>query len=228
MVALAVITFHELTGENALMLYSTEIFKKMASYKDGDNALSPRTGTILIGVFNLLAHVPAVYLIKRLPRRTLLIVGHLVISTCHLFVALFSAGSNDTGVIVMMIIYIVTYVITNGPLIWLYVSEIVVDAAFGICLFVLWSVILLLSLFTQPLMESFLKPTGVFLVFSFASLWGAHFAWRNVRETYNLSDKEKKKLYIPEAEGDASGNDRSFMKHFNSVTSTVDDDDDTK
>lgn len=39
---MAVIIFHELTGENAIMLYSTEIFKRMESYKDQDYALTPR------------------------------------------------------------------------------------------------------------------------------------------------------------------------------------------
>lgn len=31
-VAVCVIIFHELTGENAIMLYSTEMFKRMESY----------------------------------------------------------------------------------------------------------------------------------------------------------------------------------------------------
>ncbi len=42
LVAMGIIIFHELTGENAIMLYSTEIFKRMESYKDSDNALTPR------------------------------------------------------------------------------------------------------------------------------------------------------------------------------------------
>lgn len=183
LVALAVICFHEMTGENAIILYSTEIFKKMASYQDGDNAMSPRTGTMLIGVFNLLAHIPAVYLIKKLPRRTLLVWGHLIMGGCHFLVAIFAASGSDGGVICMVLLYMITYVITNGPIIWLYISEIVVDSALGVCLFVLWSMILLLSIFTAPLMDSFLKPTGVFLIFSVSSLWGAHFAWRSVKET---------------------------------------------
>ena len=155
-VALMVILFHELTGENAIMLYSTEIFKRMASYQDADNTISPRAGTILIGFFNLLAHIPSVYLIKKLPRRTLLVWGHVIIAICHIMVSIFAASTNDLGVIVMLIFYIVTYVIANGAIIWLYVSEIVVDSALGLCLFELWLIILLLSLFTAPLMESFL------------------------------------------------------------------------
>jgi hypothetical protein len=98
----------------------------------------------------------------------------------------------------MMLIFIVTYIITNGPIIWLYVSEIVVDAALGLCLGLLWSVILLLSIFTGPLMESFLKPTGLFWIFGLASFAGAWFVHTRVRETSGLSDREKKMLYLPE------------------------------
>ena len=194
-VALMMIVFHELTGENAIMLYSTEIFKKMSSYKDG-YALEPRTGTILIGVFNLLAHIPAIYLIKLLPRRILLVTGHLIMAACHILVGAFAAGSDDIGVIVMMIIFITTYVITTGPIIWLYVSEIVVDSALGVCLFTLWSMILLLSLFTNVLMESFLRPEGVFWIFGISSLFGAWFNYNYVKETSTLSDRGKKSLYM--------------------------------
>ncbi len=42
LVAVCVIIFHEMTGENAIMLYSTEMFKRMESYKDLVYALTPR------------------------------------------------------------------------------------------------------------------------------------------------------------------------------------------
>ena len=97
----------------------------------------------------------------------------------------------------MMILFISIYVITNGPIIWLYVSEIVSDTALGLCLFVLWSVILLLSFFTSPLMDSALHPEGVFWIFSISSFGGAVFAHFYVKETSGLSDKQKKMLYMP-------------------------------
>ena len=97
----------------------------------------------------------------------------------------------------MMILFMTIYVITNGPIIWLYISEVVVDSALGICLFVLWSVVLLLSLFTSPLMDSFLKPQGVFWIFSLSSFGGAFFTHFYVKETSGLNDKEKKMIYTP-------------------------------
>ena len=195
-IALGVIVFHELTGENAILLYSTEMFKRMASHQDG-YALSPREGTILVGAFYLLAHIPAIYFIKKLNRRVLLIWGHVLIAICHLMIGIFATTTYDSGVIAMVTIFMMIYVVTNGPIIWLYVSEIVVDAALGVCLFILWSVILLLSLFTSPLMESFLRPQGVFWIFGICSIGGAIFNYKYVKETNGLNDKEKKLLYTP-------------------------------
>lgn len=58
----------------------------------------------------------------------------------------------------MMISFIGTYEISNGPIIWLYVSEVVVDSALGLCIATLWGVVLIESLTTNYLMNSFLKP----------------------------------------------------------------------
>lgn len=133
-------------------------------------------------------------MIKKLPRRSLLITGHILIAICHILVGAFAAGSSNTGVITMIIIFMIVYVITNGPIIWLYVGEIVVDAGLGFCLFVLWMLILLLSLFTNLLMDIF-TPAGVFWIFGVISAVGAWFMFKYAKETTGLSDKEKKELY---------------------------------
>ncbi len=119
----------------------------------------------------------------------------MIIAVCHIFIGIFAATTNDLAVVIMMSIFMVAYVITNGPIIWLYVSEIVSDAALGFCLFVLWSFVLLLSLSTNFLMESFLRPQGVFWIFGAFSLGGAYFNYQFAKETHGLSDKEKKTLY---------------------------------
>lgn len=72
---------------------------------------------------------------------------------CHMLVGILSAAKSNGGVLTMILLFMIIYVITNGPIIWLYVSEIVSDAALGFCLFVLWSFILLLSLVTNSLMN---------------------------------------------------------------------------
>lgn len=83
------IIFHELTGINVIMLYSTEIFKTMKN-SEGENTIEPRTGTILVGFVDVVAATMAFYVVKRLGRRTLLLWGHIGIAICHGLVAYFN------------------------------------------------------------------------------------------------------------------------------------------
>ena len=151
-ITILLIVFHELTGINAIMLYSNEIFKQMSSA--GTSSISPRTGTYLVGLCNFLGQLFAVFIIRRFPRRTLLIPGHLLIALCHLLVGVCAIQGLDTGVLAMILLFLVVYEITNGPIIWLYVSEVVVDSALGVCIFSLWGVALLLTLTTNFMMKS--------------------------------------------------------------------------
>ena len=145
----ALIVFHELTGINAINLYSNQMFQQMA----GDKAtLTPRQGTYLLGIANMLGVIGAVYLVKRVSRRAMLVPGHVGMGVCHVLVGLFAVYKVNVGVVTMMVCFIMCYQFGNGPVIWLYASEVVVDTALGISICTLWSVVLLLSLTTNFLM----------------------------------------------------------------------------
>ena len=62
---------------------------------------------------------------------------------------------------------------------------------------VLWLVILLETLTTDPLMDSSFGSSGVFFMFGIFSLIGAIFVYFFVAETKDLTEKEKKSLYLP-------------------------------
>ena len=186
------ILFHELTGSNAINLYSNQMLTEI-----GTDSLTPRTGTILLGLFSLIGVILALIIIKKYPRRTLLIPGHIMIGVCHLGIAVFAAASVGEGVVACMIGFVICYRVFNGPVIWLYVSEVVVDTALGISIATLWTCALLVSLITPFLMASPLKPHGVFFLLSLISLCGALFCHFFVQETRGLTDKEKKSLYSP-------------------------------
>ena len=50
-----------------------------------------------------------------------------------------------------------------------------------------------------PLMESKLTPAGVFFMFSLFSFVAVFFVYFNIAETRGLTEKDKKRLYIPGA-----------------------------
>lgn len=96
----------------------------------------------------------------------------------------------------MILCFLVIYQIFNGPIIWLYLSEVAVDSALGICFLTLWGSMMLLTLATPYLMD-FLNPYGVFLLFGSMCMVGGVFCQFMVRETHGLIDKEKKIVYSP-------------------------------
>jgi MFS family permease len=139
----------------------------------------------------------AVLILKKIGRRTLLYSGHIVMAVCHALVGVFAFYNESVWVVVMMVAFVFFYQVMNGPVVWLYVSEVVVDTALGLAIFTLWATVLVLSLTTNFLMESALKPQGVFWIFAGISIFGSLFCFIFVRETKGLNDKDKKMLYSP-------------------------------
>ena len=68
------------------------------------------------------------------------------------------------------------------------------------CILVLYMTILLLSLTTQPLMNSALQPQGVFILLSVLSLVAFVVLYCFLGETMGLSKVEKKAIYVPGGE----------------------------
>ena len=73
------------------------------------------------------------------------------------------------------------------------------DIALGVSTQILWLVILVESVVTESLMQSALKPQGVFFMFGFFSACAVVFEYFFVAETKGLSEREKKGLYYPGA-----------------------------
>eukprot|EP00347_Sterkiella_histriomuscorum_P017146 403350492 len=158
---------------------------------------NPRNGTYFIGVSSMIGALIAVLILNKVGRRTLLMYGHVIMALCHFLIGLFAYLNYSQWVVGWMVSFILAYYITNGPVIWLYVSEVVVDTALGLCIFTLWGTVLVLSLTTNFLMESALRPCGVFWLFAVISVFGAIFCFIFIKETRGLNDKDKKMLYSP-------------------------------
>jgi SP family arabinose:H+ symporter-like MFS transporter len=179
-IALILIIFHELTGINAILIYSNVMLKNMS--KDG-SGLSPRVGTCLIGTACFVFAVVSLYSVGRFKRRQLLWPGHLLMALCHILVGICAIFNMSGLVLTFMIGFIAFYEVMNGSVCWVYTSEVVVDVALGLCIGILYGVVLILSLTINFLMNSALKPQGVFFLFGGISLLGAAFCYFFIKET---------------------------------------------
>lgn len=101
-ITLIIIIFHELTGINAIMLYSNTMFKKTGLE-------NPRIGTYFLGIAGLLGLAIAILILKKIGRRTLLIGGHFIMAFCHALVGVFAFYNISLWVVVWMTAFILFY-----------------------------------------------------------------------------------------------------------------------
>ena len=74
-----------------------------------DGGLSPRLGTILIGVVNFVGAVVSVIPISYFGRRPLMLVGHTGIAICHFIIGVLTILKVNYGVLVFICLFIVVY-----------------------------------------------------------------------------------------------------------------------
>jgi hypothetical protein len=65
--------FNQLTGNNAIVFYSTTILELMDA--DGNFALTPKMGTCIIGIFTFVGAFSSAIPLKFFGRKTLLLAG---------------------------------------------------------------------------------------------------------------------------------------------------------
>ena len=120
LLALMVATFNQLSGINALIYYTADIFA-MA----GAGRTSALWQSVTIGVTNLVFTLLAMTVIDRFGRKRLLLVGSLGLAVC-LFVAAYAFENGIGGVVVLgsLIGYIAFFAFSQGAVIWVYLAEI--------------------------------------------------------------------------------------------------------
>jgi sugar porter (SP) family MFS transporter len=126
--AIAIAMFNQLSGINALLYYAPHIFELA-----GAAANSALLQSIAIGGTNLAFTIAALFLIDRFGRRPLLFFGSLA-TAAALFLVAFqfeSAKPDGTLVLIGLLGFIAAFAISQGAVIWVFISEIFPNAVRG-------------------------------------------------------------------------------------------------
>lgn len=111
--------FNQVSGINAIIYYAPRIFEMTGL---GDSAaLISTTG---IGVINLIFTMIGMLLIDRAGRRMLMIVGSLGLIVSLALVAMAFFTESFSGVPVYLFVYIAFFALSQGAVIWVFISEI--------------------------------------------------------------------------------------------------------
>lgn len=191
-------------GINVIIYYAPIIFH--------DAGLPQQMATVAttlgVGLVNVLATVSALFLIDLIGRRPLLIIG-----TIGMLVGLFMIGLSFNPLTQTMLetvltisgilIFIIAFAISLGPILWLMIAELfpleIRGFSAGIAGAITWlaNIVVLLSFF---LLKNDLTPTGIFFVYGIISLLGFFFVYFKAPETKgeSLEQIERRLTKLPQ------------------------------
>lgn len=126
--AIAIAMFNQLSGINALLYYAPHIFELGGAAAD-----SALLQSIAIGGTNLVFTIAALFLIDRFGRRPLILFGSIATAAALFLVAwqFESAQPDGTLVLIGLIGFIAAFALSQGAVIWVFISEIFPSAVRG-------------------------------------------------------------------------------------------------
>ncbi len=118
--AFLVAFFNQLSGINFILYYAPQILSSI-----GLGAKESLANSIAIGGTNLVFTFVGLYLIDRLGRKTLLIIGSLgyIISLAMVAIA-FKSGASPGFLMTFLLMFIAAHAIGQGAVIWVFIAEI--------------------------------------------------------------------------------------------------------
>lgn len=185
LLAIGLAMFNQLSGINAILYYLGDIFAAA-----GFDAVSADLQAVAIGVANLLATMLGMAIIDRVGRKPLLLAGALGTAVALASVAtIYSTGQGQTLLLPALIGFILFFAISQGAVIWVYLSEIFPTAvrARGQSLgsATHWGMNALIA-FGFPVVAQYTQALP-FWLFAGAMLVQAGVIWRYFPETRGLS-----------------------------------------
>lgn len=185
----------QITGINAVMYYAPEIFKETGA---GTNAALIQT--ILVGLINLLFTILAIWLIDKVGRKALLLVGSAAMTICLAVIGIAFQTGHTSGplVLIFILIYVAAFAVSLGPVVWVVISEIFPNRVRGIATSIssmaLWAADYVVSQAFPPMLSS-AGPAMTFWIFGIMSLVTVVFSWRVVPETKEKSLEDLESLW---------------------------------
>lgn len=194
--------FNQLSGINFILYYAPQILTKI-----GLGTKESLANSIAIGATNLIFTFVGLYLIDRLGRKTLLIIGSFgyIISLAMVAYA-FGTGASSTFLMIFLLMFIASHAIGQGAVIWVFIAEIfpnkvrALGQSFGAS--VHWIFAAIITLITPVFLDEkkgILKDSPEIIFAFFAGMMVLQLIWvlTKVPETKgaSLEDIEKKLIH---------------------------------
>ena len=202
LIGLALSIFQQLVGINAVLYYAPLMFRNLGAGND-----SALLQTVVVGAANMLSTLIAIYTVDRLGRKPLLIAGAACMAVPMLALG-FLFGQKSQGVIalVFVIVYIIGFAMSWGPVVWVMLSEIFPGAirgkAMAVAVAAQWIANLAVSWSFKVLdgnssLNLWFNHGFAYYVYGLMSVLAGLFVWRCVPETAGRSLESIQDLWRP-------------------------------
>ncbi|XP_018300970.1 solute carrier family 2, facilitated glucose transporter member 1 isoform X2 [Mycetomoellerius zeteki] len=187
----------QLSGINAVMFFSTKIFRMAQLDKH-----AAQSATMGVGAMNVLMTIVSLVLVEKAGRKTLLLVGFsgMFVDTALLAICLAFAETSRAAAyfsIVLVIMFVVLFATGPGSIPWFLVSELFNQSArppaTSVAIAVNWTANFIVSIGFLPLQEV-LGPY-VFIIFAVLQLFFTLFIYKKVPETKNKTMEEISSMF---------------------------------
>ncbi len=198
-VGMGLAVLQQVTGINTVIYYAPEIFES-AGFASAQAALGATMG---IGVVNVLSTIIAIWLVDRVGRRPLLLVGLAGMVSSLVVLGAGFRGDVHAGIgpvtVACLALYIVFFAFSMGPIVWLMISEIyptrIRARAIGVATASNWGANFLVTL-TFPALRQALGSGATFWLFAAFGVLALVFTWRRVPETKGKSLEEIERVWV--------------------------------
>jgi MFS transporter, SP family, galactose:H+ symporter len=197
-VGVGLAVFQQLVGINTVIYYAPTIFER-AGFASASSAI---LATSVVGVVNVLATIAAILLVDRLGRRLLLLGGSIIMVVALVMLGIIFAhtpGHIGGLTLIALIIYILAFALSFGPVFWLMSAEIfptrVRAIGASISSFANWTANLLVSITFLSLIGALGAP-ATFWLFAFFGILAFIFSWILVPETKGRSLEQIERYWV--------------------------------
>ncbi|XP_021914508.1 solute carrier family 2, facilitated glucose transporter member 1-like isoform X3 [Zootermopsis nevadensis] len=198
MIAMMVMVAQQLSGINAVMFFSTKIFR-MAQLDDK----SAQYATLGMGAVNVFMTLVSMVIVEKAGRKTLLLIGFagMCVTTVLLTISLAYVQNAALWVsyvsILLVILFVVMFAIGPGSIPWFLVSELFNQSARGaatsLAVAVNWTANFIVGIGFLPLQEA--MGGNVFIIFTILLALFVLFVYKKVPETKNKTIEEISSMF---------------------------------
>jgi SP family xylose:H+ symportor-like MFS transporter len=200
-VGVALSVFQQLVGINAVLYYAPLMFRNLGAGND-----SALLQTVIVGAANMLSTLVAIVWVDRLGRKPLLIAGAACMAVTMLSLGfLFGMKSQGAVALGFVVVYIVGFAMSWGPVVWVLLSEMFPGAirgkAMAVAVAAQWIANLAVSwsfkiLDGSTFLNALFNHGFAYYVYGLMSVLAGLFVWRFVPETAGRSLEAIQEVWV--------------------------------